>query len=138
MTDSDASAEIPEFALPEWGTEGAPPPPAIGTDDAQSATTLPTREISLEVETAPLLSTAGLPTGWTMIDVLDLVWGVGSAERDDPASAAEHAVNMAIKSLRTSAAGLGADAVVEVRLAMTGKKALTATAYGTAVRAGRP
>lgn len=137
MTEPDAAPEIPEFALPDWGTEGAPPPPALGAEDGPSEESTPAREITLEVETAPILSTGGLPSGWTITEVLDIVTGVGFAGKDDPAATAERAVTTAIGDLRSSATGLGADAVVDVRLAMIGTKALTVTAYGTAVRADR-
>jgi uncharacterized protein YbjQ (UPF0145 family) len=139
VTEPDAAPEIPEFALPDWGTEGAPPPPALGAEDGPSEESTPAREITLEVETSTVLSTAGLPTGWTVTETLDLVWAVGSAKEDEQATATEQAIDRALDGLRAEADRRKADAVVEVRLVPGGRKrTVTVIAYGTAVRTSRP
>jgi uncharacterized protein YbjQ (UPF0145 family) len=141
VTEPDAAAEIPEFALPDWGTEGAPPPPALEAEDGPPEASIPAREITLEVETTPVLSTAGLPAGWTVTETVDLVWAVGSAKEDETATATatELAIDRALDNLRVEAARRTADAIVEVRLEPIGRKrTVTVIAYGTAVRTSRP
>ena len=48
MTDPDTAHEIPEFELPDWGTDGAPPAPSAEPGDSSERPTA--REIALEVE----------------------------------------------------------------------------------------
>jgi uncharacterized protein YbjQ (UPF0145 family) len=137
VTDSDTAHEIPEFELPDWGTEGAPPAPP--SEPGDSPVRPPAREIALEVEPEIVLSTAGLVSGWATAHVLDIATGVGFADKDDPVRSTAKATSRAFDALRQAARAMEADAVVEVRLSIIAKKAgVTVTAYGTAVLAPRP
>lgn len=137
MTDPDTAHEIPEFELPDWGTDGAPPAPSAEPGDSSERPTA--REIALEVEPEIVLSTAGLVSRWATAHVIDIATGVGFADKDDPVRSTAKATSRAFDALRQAARAMDADAVVEVRLSTVAKKGgVTVTAYGTAVRESRP
>lgn len=125
------SDEHPEFTLPDWGTDGAPPEPATDTSVADGGED---RELEIRVERQTLVTTTALPSRWTVQSIHGLVATSGRSKDTDPERAQAKAVAKALEALEGEAAELGADAVVGVRLAVTRNKGVVvATAYGTAV-----
>ena len=125
------SDEHPEFTLPDWGTDGAPPEP---TTEEPSGTASDDRELEIRVERQTLVTTTPLPGRWTVQSIHGLVSTSGRSKDADPERAQSKAVAKALEALEVEAAEIGADAVVGVRLAVTrGKGVVVATAYGTAV-----
>lgn len=139
MSDPETAAEIPEFELPEWGTEGAPPHPPFPDDPgADTEVAGETREIAIEVEYDVTVTTTSLPQGWRITEVLGLVTGEASSDKDDPAKAAAKAKGKAVETATEAARALGANAITGLRLEMTSAKgAIAVIAYGTAVRFDR-
>ena len=126
---------VPEFTLPDWGTGGAPPEPAV-SDDADDAVAAEPIEISVE---RPILVTSGpLPPSWKVDTVHGLVTGHAKSDKDDPADAAEAACAKAVSAMTARAAELEANAVTDVALSVSGRKSkVVATAWGTAVSFSR-
>lgn len=127
MTDEPA---IPEFTLPEWGTDGAPPPPPMPPD--------PPGDIEIEVERPVLVVAGRLPTGWDIHTVHGLVSAHGTSDKDGADEATAAATAKATAELRHQAAALGANAVTDVGLTTSHRKSRTVvTAWGTAVSFSR-
>lgn len=117
--------EVPSFHLPEWGTEGAPPPPT--SEPSQPATS---QQPSL------LVTTTDQVPGRTVHSFLGLVVGeaVGEANAEELQAVVETARGRALERMRDRAAMAGAHAVVGVRLGVTlRKRTVLVTAVGTAV-----
>lgn len=132
MTDEPA---VPEFTLPDWGTDGAPPPPPVEPDAE------PVRDgdaIEIEVE-RPVLITAGqLPTRWEIHTVHGLVTAHGKSDKDDPTDSVSNATAKATSALRDAASNMGANAVTDVSITVSGRKSQTVvTIWGTAVSFSR-
>lgn len=132
MSDEPA---VPEFTLPDWGTEGAPPPPPVDPDpelDDDGNT------IEIEVE-RPVLVTAGqLPDRWEIHTVHGLVTAHGKSDKDDPTDSVSAATAKAVSALREAASDMGANAVSDVSITVTGRKSKTVvTVWGTAVSFSR-
>lgn len=125
---------VPEFKLPDWGTDGAPPEPAV-PDDPPSAFDDPI-EISVE---RPMVVTAGpLPNRWDVQTVHGLVVGHGKSERDSHLEAVESATLKAIAQLEAQGAERGANAVIDTAVTVSGRKSkVVVTAWGTAVTFSR-
>lgn len=123
---------VPEFTLPDWGTEGAPPEPSV-PDDPDDAEPI---EISVE---RPILVTSGaLPTNWKVNTVHGLVTGHARSDKDDLSDAAETACMKAVAAVKARANDLGANAVTDLALSVTGSKSkIIVTAWGTAVSFSR-
>lgn len=124
---------VPEFSLPDWGTEGAPPPPPIpdeGTDDPAPI------EISVE---RPLLVVAGpLPDRWKAHTLHGLVFATAKSDKDDRDAAVDSATDKALGTLRERAAALEANAVTDVKIEVDEKKSkVRVTVWGTAVSFSR-
>jgi uncharacterized protein YbjQ (UPF0145 family) len=127
MSDDPA---VPEFRLPAWGTEGAPPPPVLEGDFEA--------EIEIRVEAPVIVVTTALPDRWTTETIHGVVTGQGASDEGDPAAAIETATALALSALETAAGDRGANAVTGVRLTTTRKKSTVAVlAYGTAVTFSR-
>ena len=126
---------VPEFTLPDWGTEGAPPEPTV-PDDAEAGVGAEPIEISVE---RPILVTAGsLPSNWKVHTVHGLVTGHAKSDKDDSADAAESACTKAVAEVTERAAEMGANAVIDLAISVSGRKSKTvATVWGTAVRFSR-
>ena len=126
---------VPAFTLPDWGTEGAPPEPTV-PDEAEDEVGSEPIEISVE---RPILVTSGpLPSSWKVHTVHGLVTGHAKSDRDDTADAAESACGRAVEAVTERAAALGANAVTDLALSVSGRKSkVTATAWGTAVSFSR-
>lgn len=126
---------VPEFSLPDWGTEGAPPEPSVPAD-ADSDADLESIEIAIE---RPMLLTSGaLPSRWNVRTVHGLVTGFGKSEKDDHLDAVESATAKALDDLSEKAQAMGANAVVDVDVAVSGRKSkVVVTAWGTAVSFSR-
>jgi uncharacterized protein YbjQ (UPF0145 family) len=126
---------VPEFTLPDWGTEGAPPEPTV-PDDAEIAADGEQIEISVE---RPMLVTAGaLPAAWKVHTVHGLVTGHAKSDKDDLSDAAESACTKAVAEVTERAAEMGANAVTDLALAVSGRKSkVVVTAWGTAVSFSR-
>lgn len=124
---------VPEFTLPDWGTEGAPPPPPVEPDPE-----LDDEAIEIEVE-RPVLVTAGhLPARWDIHTVHGLVTAHGKSEKDDPTDSVANATAKAVSALRDAASAMGANAVTDVSIVVSGRKSKTVvTAWGTAVSFSR-
>ena len=131
--DQDNHEEIPSFQLPDWGTEGAPPPPP---DSPELEPDGPT--VTVEVDHSLLAFTGTTPPGWTVEGVLGLVAGEGASDKSQPTKAASAARKMAVQNLETEARALGANAIGGVEIALTAKKSRTTViAYGTALQIRR-
>lgn len=126
---------VPEFTLPDWGTEGAPPEPTV-PDDAAEGGDSELIEISVE---RPILVTAGaLPPSWKVHTVHGLVTGHAMSAEDDSFDATETASEKAVTAMTERAADLGANAVTDLALAVSGRKSkVIVTAWGTAVSFSR-
>ena len=126
---------VPEFTLPDWGTEGAPPEPTV-PDEPDGPHASPKIEISVE---RPLLVTAGpLPARWDVTTIHGLVTGFGKSDKEDHLDAVQAATAKAVDDLRDQAGRLGATGVIEVSLTVSGRKARTVViAAGTAVSFSR-
>lgn len=126
---------VPEFTLPDWGTEGAPPEPTV-PDDADDAADDDPIEISVE---RPILVTAGpLPPAWKVHTVHGLVTGHAKSDKDDASDAAESACAKAVAALTERAGELGANAVTDLAMSVSGRKSKSvATVWGTAVTFSR-
>lgn len=124
---------VPEFTLPDWGTEGAPSPPPVEPDPE-----LDDDAIEIEVE-RPVLVTAGqLPARWDIHTVHGLVTAHGKSEKDDPTDSVSNATAKAVSALRDAASAMGANAVTDVSITVSGRKSKTVvTAWGTAVSFSR-
>jgi len=134
MSDEHA---VPEFTLPDWGHDGAPPEPPAHSEHT-GADASPSDPLEIHVEHPPLLTTTTLPDRWTVETVHGLVTGHGSSEADDPAAAAAKAGASAIEALEEAARELGANAVTGIGLnAFSRKGVVVVTAAGTAVRLSR-
>lgn len=124
------SDEHPEFTLPDWGTDGAPPEPPADTTDRADAEV----ELEIRVEAQVLLSTLALPDRWAVGTIHGLVSATARSKDDDPADAQSKATAKALRRLTEAARRLGANAVVGTRLTATRQKGVAVvTAYGTAV-----
>lgn len=131
---SDESA-VPEFSLPDWGTEGAPPEPSVAADDVPDAD-LDAIEIAVE---RPILLVAGaLPSRWNVRTVHGLVAAFGRSEKDDHLDAVESATAKALDDLSKKAQAMGANAVVDIDIATSSRKSkIVVSAWGTAVSFSR-
>lgn len=130
MSDEPA---VPEFTLPDWGTDGAPPPPPVENDPD-----LEFDGVEIEVERPVVLSAGPLPARWDVHTVHGLVTAHGKSDKDDQADAVSNATTKAVAALRAAAAELGANAVTHVALTVSGRKSKTVvTAWGTAVTFSR-
>ncbi len=120
---------VPEFTLPDWGTEGAPPPPPVQPDPE-----LDDDAIEIEVE-RPVLVTAGhLPDRWEVQTVHGLVAAHGKSDKDDPTDSVSSATAKAMSALRDAASDMGANAVTDVSITVCGRESTTVvTVWGTAV-----
>lgn len=125
---------VPEFKLPDWGTDGAPPEPAV-PDDPPSGFEDPI-EISVE---GPMVVTAGpLPNRWEVHTVHGLVVGHGKSDKESPLDAVGSATLKAIAQLEAQGAERGANAVIDTALTVSGRKSkVVVTAWGTAVTFSR-
>jgi hypothetical protein len=124
---------VPEFHLPDWGTEGAPPIPAVPPDEGP-----PPREdrdeVEISVERSMLLTTGPLPLRWQIDTVHGLVTAHGQGDEDDFEIAVRAATDKALADLQEAARGMDASAVTDIRLTATAKKSkVVVTATGTAV-----
>ncbi len=124
---------VPEFRLPEWGTEGAPPAPDVPADGD-----LPPREdgdeVQISVERSVLLTTGPLPLRWQIDTVHGLVVSHGKSDRDDLEEAVATATEAALAGLADAARDHSATGVVDIRLVTTTRKSkVVVTATGTAV-----
>ena len=126
---------VPAFTLPDWGTEGAPPEPAV-PDEAEDGVGPEPIEISVE---RPILVTSGaLPPSWKVHTVHGLVTGHAKGDKDETSDAAESACTKAIAAVTERAAALGANAVTDLALSVSGRKSnVIVTAWGTAVSFSR-
>lgn len=126
---------VPEFTLPDWGTEGAPPPPPVEPDLELDDSG---ESIEIEVE-RPVLVTAGqLPDRWEIKTVHGLVTAHGKSDKDEPADSVSSATAKAVSALRDAASDMGANAVTDVSIAVSGRKSKTVvTVWGTAVSFSR-
>ncbi|MDX1449719.1 MAG: heavy metal-binding domain-containing protein [Acidimicrobiia bacterium] len=132
MSDEPA---VPEFTLPDWGTDGAPPPPAVDDESPADDTV---DEIEIEVERPILLTAGSLPARWDIHTVHGLVTAHAKSEKDDPADSAASATAKAVAELREAAATMGANAVTHVSVTVGGRKSKTVvTMWGTAVSFSR-
>lgn len=132
MTDEPA---VPEFTLPDWGTEGAPPPPPVEPDPEPN-----TENDAIEIEVErPVLVTAGqLPARWDIHTVHGLVTAHGKSDKDDPTDSISTATAKAVSALRDAASNMGANAVTDVSISVSGRKSKTVvTVWGTAVSFSR-
>ncbi len=122
---------VPEFTLPDWGTEGAPPEPVVPDDAAEDGDS---ELIEISVE-RPILVTAGaLPPSWKVHTVHGLVTGHAKSDKDDASDATESACTKALAAMTERAAELGANAVTDLALSVSGRKSqVIVTAWGTAV-----
>lgn len=130
----DESA-VPEFSLPDWGTEGAPPEPSV-PHDAESDAGRGSIEIAVE---RPILLTAGaLPSRWDVRTVHGLVTGFGKSEKDNHLDAVQSATTKALDDLSEKARTMGANAVADVDVSVSERKSkIVVTAWGTAVSFSR-
>lgn len=131
---------LPEFHLPDWGTEGAPPEPAVTEEDpavvgrAHAAD----QEVAITVERPVLLTAGSPPIPWQVETVHGLLIGHGESDDDDLTAAVEAGTARALAALEQAAAGLDASAVTDVRLVTTTRKGkVVVTATGTAVDLSR-
>jgi uncharacterized protein YbjQ (UPF0145 family) len=126
---------VPEFTLPDWGTDGAPPEPAVPDDAPDDADSEPI-EISVE---RPILVTAGaLPPTWKVHTVHGLVTGHARSDKDDASDPADSACEEAVAAVTERAAELGANAVTDLALSVSWRKSkVVVTAWGTAVSFSR-
>ena len=126
---------VPEFNLPDWGTEGAPPEPAVpdeGTDEAVPD------QIEISVERSILLTAGPLPPRWEVRTVHGLVTGHAKSDKDDHVAAVESATSKAMAELSRRAVEMGANAVTDVTVTTTGRKSrVVATVWGTAISFSR-
>lgn len=124
-----------EFNLPDWGTEGAPPEPAVPEETTDEAITDP---IEISVERSVLLAAGALPPRWDVRTVHGLVTGHAKSDKDDHVAAVDSATSKALAELSRRADEMGANAVTDVRVTTTGRKSrVVATAWGTAVSFSR-
>lgn len=124
---------VPEFSLPDWGTEGAPPEPVVAATDTDD---VPPIEIS--VEHPVLLAAGSLPPRWEVRTVHGVVTATGSSDHADPQAATESATEAALSTLAERASTMGANAVTDVALAVRSRKSnAVVTAWGTAVSFSR-
>ncbi len=127
---------LPEFHLPDWGTEGAPPEPAVAEDEAFAP--VATSEIEISVERSMLLTSGPLPLRWQVETIHGVVVGHGKSDKDDPATAVEAATSKALRALEAAAHERNATAVTDVGLVTTKHKGnVVVTAIGTAVEFSR-
>ena len=126
---------LPEFTLPEWGTDGAPPEPAVDGDATHDGAAEPI-EISVE---RPLLVVAGaLPPAWKVHTVHGLVTGHAKSDKEHSATATQAACTKAVAEVTERAAELGANAVTDLAFSVSGRKTnVVVTAWGTAVSFSR-
>lgn len=130
---SDEST-VPEFRLPDWGTDGAPPEPAVPDDPP------PVHEDPIEISVEhPMVVTAGpLPNRWDVQTVHGLVIGHGKSDKDSHLDAVESAALAAIAQLEAQGAERGANAVIDTTLTVSARKSkVVVTAWGTAVSFSR-
>lgn len=127
-------SSVPEFKLPDWGTDGAPPEPAVPDDPP------PSREDPIEISVErPMVVTAGpLPNRWDVQTVHGLVIGHGKSDKDSHLDAVESAALAAIAQLEAQGAERGANAVIDTTLTVSARKSkVVVTAWGTAVSFSR-
>jgi hypothetical protein len=125
---------VPEFTLPDWGTEGAPPAPAVPDDVAPTAP----EQIEITVEPSILLLAGPLPDRWRVHTVHGLVTSHGWSDEDEGADALEAATSEALAALEERASTIGANAVTDVSVAVSGRKSkVVVTTWGTAVSFSR-
>jgi hypothetical protein len=124
---------VPEFSLPDWGTEGAPPPPPIADEGMDDPAQI---EISVE---RPMLVVAGpLPDRWKAHTLHGLVFATAKSDKDDRATAVESAIDKALGTLRERASALEANAVTDVKIEVEEKKSrVRVIVWGTAVSFSR-
>ncbi|HSJ29353.1 MAG TPA: heavy metal-binding domain-containing protein [Acidimicrobiia bacterium] len=121
---------LPEFNLPDWGTEGAPPAPIVDDD--------PAGEIEISVEQPVVVTAGSLPSGWTVRTIHGLVAAHAKSEKDDTAKALDAATARCLDELQERAASLGANAVIDAAISVTERKSrVIVTAWGTAVSFSR-
>ncbi len=127
---------LPEFHLPDWGTDGAPPEPAVGDDDAIES--VAASEIEISVERSMLLTSGPLPIRWQVETIHGVVVGHGKSEKADLETAVEAATSKALQALEAAAQERNATAVTDVGLVTTKHKgSVVVTAIGTAVEFSR-
>ena len=123
---------VPEFTLPDWGTDGAPPEPSV-PDDVETV-----EQIEISVERPMLITAGGLPADWKVHTIHGLVTGHAKSDRDDLADASESACAKAAQQVSERAARLGANGVIDVSFTIAARKSkIVATAWGTAVSFSR-
>jgi uncharacterized protein YbjQ (UPF0145 family) len=130
---------LPEFHLPDWGTDGAPPEPTVGDDDTvPPVTTAKSEEIEISVERSMLLTAGPLPLRWQVETIHGVVVGHGKSDKSDLASAVEAATSKALQALEKAAEDRNATAVTDVELVTSlHKGTVVVTAIGTAVEFSR-
>lgn len=133
-------AVVPEFTLPDWGEDGAPPEPAVGDDDIATPPLEPPAgpEIEILVETPVLTTTASLPDRWEISALHGVISAHGKSEKPDLPDAVASATAKAADHLIEEAQRVGANAVMGIRYTTaTRKSVVVVTAYGTAVTVTR-
>ena len=127
---------LPEFHLPDWGTDGAPPEPAVDEDDVFES--VAASEIEISVERSLLLTSGPLPLRWQVETIHGVVVGHGKSDKADLEAAVEAATSKALQSLEDAAQERNATAVTDVGLVTTKNKgSVVVTAIGTAVEFSR-
>jgi uncharacterized protein YbjQ (UPF0145 family) len=122
---------LPEFNLPEWGTEGAPPAPIVDDDR-------PRDEIEIAVEHPVVLTAGALPPGWEVRTLHGVVSAHAKSEKDDTVKALDTATARCLGDLQERAGSLGANAVIDVAIDVAERKSrVIVTAWGTAVSFSR-
>ena len=131
MQDSDSES----FDLPDWGTDGAPPPPAQGSDVSGR---IEPPDLVLDVTPELIQSTVPIGIEHGADVVIGLVTTEGSATVGDDldlAKAIAIARSAALDRLAGEASTIGASAVVGIRLSVaTRLNDVVVMAYGTALR----
>ena len=130
--------DAPPFHLPDWGTEGAPPPPEAGDLDADDHVPDDPDDqrpvVNVEVDTSVMFLTTPLPAGWTVTNVIGLVTATASSSKGSPKKALQAASQKALEALEGVARKQRADGVVGLRLSVeSDDDGATVLAYGTAV-----
>lgn len=134
MSDEHA---VPEFTLPDWGSDGAPPEPPV-TEEIERPPSDGPGDVAIVLERAPLVTTIPLPSAWPIETIHGLVTAHGHSDDADLTSAAADATAAAVEALQDAASDLGANAVVGVGLSSILRKGVVVvTAVGTAVRVSR-
>lgn len=127
---------LPEFHLPDWGTDGAPPEPVVGEDESVAAVV--ESEIEIFSKRSMLLTSGPLPVRWQVETIHGVVVGHGTSAKTDLATAVGAATSKALQSLEDAAQERNATAVTDIGLVTTKHKgSVVVTAIGTAVEFSR-